>query len=211
MALTICKPYPGKTVGTKNLSAPGAMPVRLIPASAAPAHRRPLAGAQALRRARDAAFERAAIGICLGLAVVSGAFAAYTIAGGARDYAVQRFLPASIGAFAWKQGVAPSRTAALDLDPTTTGALADRPAPVEIRPGEARSEAADRTEPGVAARGYVLRRVAGDGAWVEGPNGLRQIVPGAVLPGAGRVISIQPTGAGWVVVTSETIIGPTRL
>ena len=34
---------------------------------------------------------------------------------------------------------------------------------------------------------------------------------GTVLPGAGRVISIQPTGAGWVVVTSETIIGPTRL
>jgi len=180
------------------------MSVRLTPA---PAYRRPLAGAQALRRARDAAFERAAIGICLALAVVSSGFAAYTITGGARDYAVQRFLPASIGAFAWKKPVAPVRTAAVDLDPTTTGALPERPARSEA----ARFDPTERTDPNAVARGYVLRRVAGDGAWVEGPGGLRQIVPGAVLPGAGRVISIQPTGAGWVVVTSETIIGPTRL
>ncbi|WP_244472870.1 hypothetical protein [Methylobacterium sp. Leaf100] len=180
------------------------MPVRLTPV---PAHRRPLAGAQALRRARDAAFERAAIGVCLVLAAASSGFAVYTITSGTHDYAVQRFLPASIGTFAWKKPVAPVRTAVLDLDPTTTGALPDRPAGPEL----GRSDPADRAGPGVAARGYVLRRVSGDGAWVEGPNGLRQIVPGAVLPGAGRVISIQPTGAGWVVVTSETIIGPTRL
>ncbi|WP_331326106.1 hypothetical protein [Methylorubrum populi] len=31
---------------------------------------------------------------------------------------------------------------------------------------------------------------------------------GSVLPGAGRVLSIRRTGAGWVVITTETIIGP---
>jgi hypothetical protein len=57
----------------------------------------------------------------------------------------------------------------------------------------------------------VLRRVTNGVAVVEGPSGLRQVVPGAVLPGAGRILSIRDTGAGWVVVTTDTIIGPTPL
>jgi hypothetical protein len=44
-------------------------------------------------------------------------------------------------------------------------------------------------------------------ALVEGPDGLREVAPGAVLPGAGEVLAIQRSDTGWVVVTSETIIG----
>ncbi len=157
-----------------------------------------------LRRARDATFERVAIGLCLTLALGSGSFAAYTIAGSTGDYSVQRILPPSIGAFAWKKGVVPVREAALDVDPTTTGSLPDRP---EAR----RVSASSPTEPAATSGGYVLRRVSGGVAVVEGPSGLRQVVPGTVLPGAGRILSIRATGAGWVVVTTDTIIGPTPL
>jgi hypothetical protein len=165
-----------------------------------PGYIRPSTGAELLRRARAATLERVAVGICLGLAAVSGSFAAYSISGASNTYSVQPFLPALGGGFAWRRNPAPVREAALDLDPTTTGSL---PEP-DARPSA-------QTESAPAGRGYVLRRVSGGAALVEGPEGLRQVVPGAVLPGAGRILSIRATGAGWVVITSETIIGPTPL
>lgn len=155
-----------------------------------------------LRRARDASIERATIGLCLTLALGSGSFAAYAIAGSDGNYSVQQILPPAIGAFAWKKGIAPSREAALDIDPTITGSLPDRP---DTQPSHSTGEAP------APAGGYVLRRVTNGVAVVEGPSGLRQVVPGAVLPGVGRILSIRDTGAGWVVVTTDTIIGPTPL
>lgn len=169
-----------------------------------PGFRRPLDGVQIVRRTRDAALERTAVGICLVLALASGSFATYTLTGPSRDYAVQGFLPAAFGSFAWKREAMPVRSAGIDLDPLTTGSLPDGPANVE-------AASVDRVEGGAPARGYVLRRVENGLALVEGPRGLRQVSPGTVLPGAGRVISIRSTGAGWVVVTSETIIGPSPL
>ena len=169
-------------------------PTRLAPAPLPqrPGYVRPSAGAELLRRTRAAAVERAAVAICLGLAVVSGSFAAYAITGASNTYSVQPFLPAVGGGFAWKRAVAPVREAALDLDPTTTGALPD-PVP---------SAAPERGEAAPTARGYVLRRVAEGAAVVEWPEGLRQVVPGAVLPWAGRILSIRATGAVCVVITS---------
>lgn len=156
-----------------------------------------------VRRARDASIERAAIGLCLTLALGSGSFAAYAIVGSTGHYSVQQILPPSIGAFAWKKGIAPSGEAALDIDPTITGSIPDSSHTPHLShtPEEAPA----------LARGYVLRRVTNGVAVVEGPSGLRQVVPGAVLPGAGRILSIRDTGAGWVVVTTDTIIGPTPL
>lgn len=172
--------------------------------AARPGFRRPLDGAQILRRTRDAAIERTAIGICVVLAVASGSFATYTVTGATRDYAVQRFLPTSFGSFAWKRDATPVRVAGIDLDPLTTGSLPDRPATAE-------AASADQVESRAPTRGYVLRRVFDGVATVDGPSGLRQVAPGTVLPGAGQVVSIRHTGAGWVVVTSETIIGPSPL
>ena len=168
--------------------------------------RRPSASALLLRRARDAAMERAAIGGCLFLAAVSGGWAAYGIAGSPNGYDVRQIVPPVANGFAWKKSVTPVRTAAADLDPLTTGSLPEQPR-VEANASSSSSGAL----PVTAAKSYVLRRVSGGTALVEGPSGLKQIVPGAVLPGAGRVISIRETGAGWVVVTSETIIGPAPL
>ncbi|KQP61633.1 hypothetical protein ASG40_02900 [Methylobacterium sp. Leaf399] len=166
--------------------------------------RRPSASATILRRARDAALERTAIGGCLVLAAVCGGWAAVSIAGSPNGYDVREIVPPIANGFAWKKSVSPVRTAAVDLDPLTTGSLPDRAVP-------AAAEAGATPLAAVSGRPYVLRRVGDGTALVEGPSGLRQIVPGAVLPGAGRVISIRQTGAGWVVVTSETIIGPTPL
>ena len=40
-------------------------------------------------------------------------------------------------------------------------------------------------------------------AVVEGPNGFRQIGPGDMLPGAGRVERIERRGRDWTVVTNQ--------
>jgi hypothetical protein len=163
-----------------------------------------LTAAELVRRARAAALERAVFGLVAGLALASGAFAAWTIAGGPRPYDVRAIVPFTAGPMAWKQGVSPEAPPApADLDPLVTGSLPDGP------PRAATPDAPNRPPVEPAGRGYTLRGVAGGVALIEGPGGLREASPGTVLPGAGRVLSILPAGAGWIVVTSETIIATT--
>jgi len=68
---------------------------------------------------------------------------------------------------------------------------------------------APRAEP-IRARippdGFVLRRVVGGVALIETANGIREVIVGDYLPGAGRVRSIERRGREWVVVTSAGII-----
>lgn len=68
---------------------------------------------------------------------------------------------------------------------------------------------APRAEP-IRARippdGFVLRRVIGGVALIETSNGIREVIVGDYLPGAGRVRSIERRGREWVVVTSAGII-----
>ncbi|WP_244937390.1 hypothetical protein [Methylobacterium crusticola] len=137
------------------------------------------------------------------LALTASGFAGYGLAAGARPYAVQAVLPARAGPFPWKRSVAEGRAALPDLDPLTTGSLPDRAAPAAAPP------AAEPAAPPAGA--YALRQAAPGSAVVEGRDGLRRIAVGAVLPGAGRVLAIRSTGAGWIVVTTETIIGPSPL
>ncbi|MEH3147186.1 MAG: hypothetical protein PGN34_17950 [Methylobacterium frigidaeris] len=155
---------------------------------------RPAAGAEARRRARDAALERAVFGLTLVLAGASTGFAAYKIGEAGRGVVATEG-PVAAGLMSWKRGMAPN-----DADPAVTGALAERAA-VEAPRG---SEFRPAGEP--LGRGYVVRRVIEGIATVEGPDGLREVAPGMLLPGAGRVLSIRPSGAGWLVVTSETVI-----
>ncbi|AWN37642.1 hypothetical protein [Methylobacterium radiodurans] len=171
---------------------PGASSLRLPP--------RPLAGAVARRRRREARIERAVLGGALLLALTASGFAGYVITGGSRPYAVQAVLPAGVQTFAWKRGPDP---APIDLDPTTTGAIPERPS------------APPAPEP-AAAGSYTLRRVStgpeGSVAVLEEAGGpVREVATGGELPGAGRVLAIRSTGAGWVVITTQTIIGPARL
>ena len=71
-------------------------------------------------------------------------------------------------------------------------------------PRETTKVAVDRAR--IPADGYVLRRVADGTALVESRAGLREVVPGDQLPGAGRVRSIERRGRQWVVVTTSGVI-----
>ncbi|NGM38372.1 hypothetical protein G4G93_31455 [Methylobacterium sp. DB0501] len=139
------------------------------------------------------------------LALTATGFAGYTLSQPARPYDVQAVLPASFGPFAWKRTAAETRAPEPDLDPLITGALPDAPAapaaPAEARPALSVPPPSD----------YALRRASAGQAVVEGRDGIHQVAVGSILPGAGRVLSIRNTGAGWIVITTQTIIGPTAL
>lgn len=166
---------------------------------------RPLAVSVAARRARETAGERGVLAGLVLLALTASGFAGYAISTGTHGYAVQAVLPAGTPSFAWKKTVAQGRLAEPDFDPVTTGSLPDRPvaAAAPLPPDPAVSPAPPQ------AGTYLLRGVADGVATLESRKGRRTASLGSVLPGAGRVLSIRRTGAGWVVITTETIIGPT--
>lgn len=152
-------------------------------------------------RARDAAGNHMMSFVGIGLAVTSVAFAAYAIIHGAGFSSLPNILPAltdgvpvnkSLASHARRQGM---------IDPTTTGSLTEK------------AEMADARQRDTRARGpsYVIYRVYGETALVEGLDGLHVVVPGAVLPGVGRVLSIERSGGSWSIVTSETVIGEASL
>ncbi|MBB5759567.1 hypothetical protein HNR00_004301 [Methylorubrum rhodinum] len=185
----------------RSMARPATRPV-------APPPVRSYAGLIAARRAREAAMERGALAGLVLLALTVSGFAGYGIATGSHDYDVRAVLPDFAGPFAWKKTVAQGRLASADLDPVTTGSLPDRPAPPQA--AAAAPGPVERPTPPKAGA-YALRGVADGVATLEGPGGTRQAVLGSVLPGAGRVLSIRRTGAGWMVITTETIIGPQAL
>ena len=164
---------------------------------------RPVAGSIAARRAREAAGERTVLASLVLLALTASGFAGYAIATGTHEYAVQAVLPAGTAPFAWKKTVAQGRLADPDFDPVTTGSLPDRP--VAATAGLQGPAELPALPP---AGAYALRGVADGIATLENREGQRKAALGSVLPGAGRVLSIRQTGAGWVVITTETIIGP---
>lgn len=185
------------TPGPTRRSSAGTAARAAIPPS------RPLAGRVAARRVREAAIERTVLAGLVGLALTAGGFAGYAIATGTHGYDVQAVLPAGAAPFAWKKTVAQGRLADPDFDPVTTGSLPDRPLAADPGP---------RTAPARPARPpagpYALRGVADGVATLETREGRLTVSLGSVLPGAGRVLSIRRAGAGWVVITTETIIGP---
>ncbi len=61
-------------------------------------------------------------------------------------------------------------------------------------------------KPRAPLRGYWLVEAQEGFAIVDGRDGPQQVVPGDVLPGAGRVLRIERRGHDWVVVTSAGII-----
>jgi hypothetical protein len=58
------------------------------------------------------------------------------------------------------------------------------------------------------AAGYVLREARNGIAIVDGPRGSFEIIAGATLPGAGKVMSIERRAGKWQVVTEAGVIGP---
>jgi hypothetical protein len=184
-----------------------------MPAAPAPRKRpsrppeSPIAGLITRRRAREAAAERGVFGAALVLALTVTGFAGYTLSQPARPYDVREVLPALAGPFTWRRTITEARAPETDLDPLITGSLAENPAPAA--PAAAAIAQPERTGP--PPSGFALRRASAGQAVVEGRDGLHEIGIGSTLPGAGRVLSIRSTSAGWIVITTETIIGPTPL
>ena len=117
-----------------------------------------------------------------------------------------------------------------DAGVTGTIPLPVAPAPVTLPPrseprandihapqpqSETRAQPDARTKPDsrvssdrarVPGNGYVLRNVRDGVALVESRAGLREVLPGDNLPGAGRVRSIERRGRQWVVITTNGLI-----
>jgi hypothetical protein len=99
-----------------------------------------------------------------------------------------------------KQGkaaaVKPAANAAAGDGPAQTGSVPETKAPAKEKPVDS----------------WVLRDVFAGVALVESRDGyLREVVPGSILPKAGRVEAIERRGRTWVVVTQKGIIGaPSR-
>ncbi|HET6377754.1 MAG TPA: hypothetical protein VFG05_05530 [Methylocella sp.] len=57
---------------------------------------------------------------------------------------------------------------------------------------------------------WVVRDAYDGLALVESPAGAIEVAPGEILPGAGRVKSIERRGAGWIVITSQGLVDSAR-
>jgi hypothetical protein len=57
---------------------------------------------------------------------------------------------------------------------------------------------------------WVVRDVHDGIALVESPRGSIEVAPGAIIPGAGTVKSIERRGGGWIVITSRGLIDSAR-
>jgi hypothetical protein len=80
------------------------------------------------------------------------------------------------------------------------------PAPAAVRdPDSTRSNPVD-----LHLSDYVIRQVVRDRAMVSNGNRAYWIRPGSILPGAGRVLSIERRGVKWTVVTARGIIEDSR-
>jgi hypothetical protein len=152
-------------------------------------------------RRRDAFAGRIALGLVCTLAVSSMAFAGYALQGGVGRSDFPMAVPSLPSDAPNNEGRIAFRFK--DQDPITTGSIGiTSPAADDTPQQDAAADAADQN----SGRGYVLRKILRRSALVEGPSGMREVTPGSVLPGAGRVVSIFRSRSGWVVVTSETII-----
>jgi hypothetical protein len=97
--------------------------------------------------------------------------------------------------------------------PAPAAGLAKQPTPPPlppVAPGVSKETTGSiPVAPRPPIRNWVVREVHGGVAVVEGPYGYREIGPGDMLPGAGRVERIERRGRDWAVVTNQgTISGP---
>jgi hypothetical protein len=164
-----------------------------------------------LIRAREAAGDRIAFGTGLVLAVSSMAFLIYALETSAGRPSVPMMLPSVADGIPVNRSLAARARQDSDFDPMTTGSI---PKEADAGGQNRRTEIAARVGwagAKIPSRSYVVWRVFRGVALVEGPDGLREVSPGAMLPGAGQVLSIEQSPKGWMVVTSEAIIGPASL
>jgi hypothetical protein len=91
-------------------------------------------------------------------------------------------------------------------DPPATGTLSKDAAPAaspQGRPESSQNQAGAAKTP---FQRYVIHRATEASALIEGPDGVWWVTPGMTLPGVGQILSIERSGLGWTVVTSDTTI-----
>lgn len=153
-----------------------------------------------LIRAKEASGDRIVVGI--GAALVVSAMALPVYAAFLREGYV--YLPSAESPMIMKNGSAgerlrtasPSQMEALETKASVTHSVGASHAS-DTRSGQAGAAPLAR---------YVIHRATEGSALIEGPNGLWWVTPGMKIPGAGRILSIEHSEAGWAVVTSETTI-----
>jgi hypothetical protein len=158
---------------------------------------------QEIIRAREAAGDRITMFLGMGLTISAIAFPVYAINANDGKPDLPSVLPPINGALPVNKSLAAGRLHLIDFDPVATGSVAKTKTGAETTNGGVAQSIETRSLP----PNYVLWSVNKGIALVEGPGGLRAVVPGATLPGAGQILSIEQASTGWVVVTSETVIG----
>jgi hypothetical protein len=112
-----------------------------------------------------------------------------------------------------KPAAAPAAGAPAAAAPaTTTPARAVTEAAVrEPEPAPPPASVAVKSVRNEPVDGWILREVYDGAALVEGRNRrLYEVAPGGVVPGVGRVESIERRGRAWVVLTDKGFIGSYR-
>ncbi len=175
-----------------------------------PIPRHPTSGRARLEqqlRAKEILGQRVTYAVGFLLAGLSVAFATYAIDSRSGQASLPSILPTITGSLPVNsnKGLA-SAHRHRSTDPESTGSVRKNVA-ANTQADEARSaDDAEQADSKSIARGYVVRKVVQGAALVEGPDGLQAVIPGVVLPGAGRIMKIEQQDSGWVVVTSETVI-----
>jgi hypothetical protein len=98
------------------------------------------------------------------------------------------------------------------VDYSVTGSIDRNAPPRDSANGAKPPRIGDNPDPMRAPlNGYVLRFGRNGVVVVEGPKGSYAAAPGAALPGAGRILSIQNRNGRWVVQTENGMIGEAAL
>ncbi|MCG7392011.1 hypothetical protein MHY87_03735 [Microvirga sp. ACRRW] len=153
-----------------------------------------------LIRAKEASGDRIVIGIGAALVVSSMALPVY--ASFVRDPYI--YLPSVGGSIASLSNMTAER---MQLPSLSDAKPVKKESAITRSSGQGGKSANAGQGAGTAAFArYVIHRATEASALIEGPSGLWWVTPGMKIPGAGQILSIEHSDAGWAVVTSETTI-----
>ncbi len=107
-----------------------------------------------------------------------------------------------------RQIAAPLATASIGAASAPGKAAAGKQAQLAVAPAKPPLE--DATGHPQLITNWVVRDVYDGVALVESRRGSIEVAPGEIIPGAGRVKSIERRGAGWIVITSRGLVDSAR-
>jgi hypothetical protein len=106
------------------------------------------------------------------------------------------------------QIAAPLATARLGANSAPGNAAAGKQAELDVTPAKLPLENA-KEHPHLIPN-WVVLDVRDGIALVDSPRGSIEVAPGEIIPGAGRVKSIERRGSGWIVITSRGLVDSAR-